>query len=475
MKLSVVLFGTKHSELTFDAEITGITDKPENVRSGFAFVCVEGRHHDGHLSASQALRAGAAAIICERPTGAEKQVTVENSRQAMSQMLGNFYRRDIEKLRLIGITGTNGKTSTAFFIRNILEADGRKTGMIGTLGAEYDGFGFETGMTTPDSELLYSTMARMSVSGCVFCVMEVSSQALDQERCASLNFEEAVFTNLGRDHFDYHGNSENYAAAKAKLFRQSRAAVLNADDPASEYMASNCAGSIRTYSAENKNAYISAKDIVLRSDSAEYILLHDTDEYRVNVPVTGMFTVYNSLAAVLAAYGVGIPIEKSVKYLKNAVCAPGRAERIPADTPFSIYIDYAHTPDALTGILTSLRTLTPGRLITVFGCGGDRDREKRPLMGRAAARLSDIVILTSDNPRSEDPDEIIRNIRAGVSGTLTYSETDRRNAIALALSLARSGDVVLIAGKGHENYQLTGTERKPFSDSRTVQEILNKR
>lgn len=457
-----------------DPDIQLITDRYEAVRDKTLFVCVNGRHTDGHKMAAQAMKRGAVAVVSEHDLGICEQVLVKNSRSAMAHVAAEFYGHPARRLQLIGVTGTNGKTTTACWIRFVLEKLGKKTALIGTLGADC-GNGFEnTDYTTPDSVVFNRKLHEALQNGCTAAVAEISSQALHQHRCDGLPFTVGVFTNLTSEHLDYHATKENYAAQKAKLFQAAERTVLNADDDYFAFMQGRCKGNILTYSLQN-SAFLTAKNIVEQKDGVSYVLVSRNGIARIRTATTGLFSVYNSMAAIGACLALGFDFES---ICADSLCfpqVPGRMQSVLSDAPFSVFVDYAHTPDALQQALKALRSVTTGRLMAVFGCGGDRDRSKRPVMGEIASALADVTVLTDDNPRSEDPQQILSEIAGGFASQKTlHIRADRYDAIAFAMHNAKPGDSILIAGKGHEKMQYTAEGAVAFDDVQAVLQIWNK-
>ncbi|MBO5858609.1 MAG: UDP-N-acetylmuramoyl-L-alanyl-D-glutamate--2,6-diaminopimelate ligase, partial [Clostridia bacterium] len=348
------------------------------------------------------------------------------------------------------------------------------TGLIGTVKNIVGDKEYPAVLTTPDCYDLFALFKEMVESGCEFCTMEVSSQALDQRRVEGVHFEASIFTNLTQDHLDYHGSFENYMAAKHMLFENSSLSVINVDDDAAEYMLSGTDGRKVTFSVNNNNCDYSAKNIRIASSGVKYELVSNSDIGRVKFAVPGKFSVYNSMGAAVCLIEMGMDFKAVLDGLATCIGVPGRMEVVPADKPYTVLIDYAHTPDGLENVLNCVREITEGKIITVFGCGGDRDSTKRPIMGDIAARLSDVAVVTSDNPRSEDPDAIISDILKGINkhSSKLVVEPDRKTAIAKALSMAREGDTVVLAGKGQETYQILATGKIHFDEREVVADIL---
>ncbi|MBR2731916.1 MAG: UDP-N-acetylmuramoyl-L-alanyl-D-glutamate--2,6-diaminopimelate ligase [Clostridia bacterium] len=474
MKLSVLAAAVGVQWTGADPAVTFLTDNSAKVAQDCVFICIEGRHFDGHSKAAEALENGAAAVVVSRDLGLDRQILVENTRSAYAYMAAAFFDHPERKLRLIGVTGTNGKTTSCFILRSILTALGKKTGLIGTVKNMVGDQEFPAVLTTPDCFELFSLFARMVEAGCDYCVMEVSSQALDQHRVDGVRFDAAIFTNLTQDHLDYHGTFENYRAAKTKLFAHCDLAVVNIDDPAAREMLAAAAGRKVTFSIEKDACDYSAKNIRMTTDGIKYELVSNDTIGRASFVVPGRFSVYNSMGAAVCLIELGFPFRDVLQALAACEGVPGRMEIVPTDRPYTVLIDYAHTPDGLENVLRCVREVATGRVICVFGCGGDRDSTKRPLMGEIASRLSDIAVVTSDNPRTEDPDAIIEDIRKGLHAGLAriIVDSDRRSAIRRALSAARAGDVVVLAGKGQETYQILKSGKIHFDEREVVAEIL---
>ena len=453
-------------------EPAGLADDSRAVTPGSWFVAVRGSQQDGHRFIPDALARGAAALVVERPDpeAPVPQVVVRSGREAALALARAWYGDPAAHLTLVGITGTNGKTTTAALVRHLLNRDGG-AGSIGTLGA-YDGRGDSVpstagGLTTPGAVDLQATLAALRARGVAVVAMETSSHSLAQGRLDGLSFAAAVFTNVTRDHLDYHGTMEDYVAAKfrlAGLLAPDGTAVVNADDPAWEALPSGLP--VLTFGLD-RPADLRAEGLVLGAAGSRFRLGGRAGSREVDFPLLGDFNVSNALAAAGAALSLGLPLADVAGRLSAAPQVPGRMERI-ATRPCTILRDYAHTPDALERALRTLRPLTRGRLLVLFGCGGDRDRGKRPMMGRLAAELADLAIVTSDNPRTEDPGAIIADVVAGMGAASRRVEPDRRRAIALALEEAGEDDTLLLAGKGHETYQVIGTEKQPFDEREIV-------
>ncbi len=469
MLLSQLLKDIKVLNSYEDREITDVTDKSGNVKEGCAFVCVVGARFDGHSVASEMLSQGAAAVIVSKDLGLKEQILVENTREAYAIMCKNLFGRAVDSLTMIGITGTNGKTTTAFVIKDILKALGIESGLIGTVKNMVGEKSFHTELTTPDPYDMHSLFKMMVDDGIKYCVMETSSQAFHQMRLAGIHFDTGVFSNLTQDHLDYHGTIDEYKKCKKTLFMNCDKGVFNADDEASFYMADNVPCTKQFYSVNNSSDF-KAENVGLFFDRVEYILNGE----KVVFHIPGDFSVYNSLAAISAVVQLGFSLKDVVNAIFNAGSVSGRLEVLKTNTDFSVIIDYAHSPDGLEKAITAVRGFTEGKVITLFGCGGDRDKTKRPKMGKIAADLSDIVVVTTDNPRTEVPEMIIDDILEGTkeSNAEIITVVDRSEAIAKAISIAQKGDTILLAGKGHETYQVIGKERVHYDEREVVFRVV---
>lgn len=476
MKLSALLQGVETQSAFQDVEIERVTDKDTEFSKNTLFVCIDGNRCDGHSLAQKALNNGAVAVVTSRDLQIAEQIIVTDSRKALAQIAANYYGNPAEKLKLIGITGTNGKTSTTFFIKQILEVLGHRCGIIGTV-ENSSGEGSEASvLTTPEPMELHRLLKQMADNGCEYCVMEVSSQALAQQRVHGLKFSAAALTNITGDHLDYHINMGNYIKAKLALFEQSDFACVNIDDENSQNALESIKCPVKTYSANSNSADYTAKNIVYTQNGVNYLFVGLDCIGKINVRIPGRFTVYNSLCSTSILLGLGHSIDKITQAAEQISTVKGRAETVNVPRSFRVMIDYAHTPDGLLNILNCVREITRGRVITVFGCGGDRDKSKRAQMGEIAGQYSDIAVVTSDNPRTENPLLIINDILCGMEKSkarLAVIE-NRRQAIEFALSKAKKGDTVLLAGKGHETYQIIGTEKIPFDEREIVKEYFNK-
>ncbi|MBP1736610.1 MAG: UDP-N-acetylmuramoylalanyl-D-glutamate--2,6-diaminopimelate ligase [Oscillospiraceae bacterium] len=460
MRLSDLLAGVEIAEChaSPDVEITGISYDTRTLKTGELFCALPGYKSDGQDFVSRALELGAAAVLCKvKPLEAESPwILSDNPRRALAQLSANWFGRPGDGMKLLGVTGTNGKTTTTHLLKSVLEQSlGAKVGLVGTnhnlIGEEI----FPAHRTTPESYELQELLRRMADSGCTHVVMEVSSHALVLERVHGLTFEAGMFTNLTRDHLDFHNTMEEYRLAKSLLFAQAKLAVLNLDDEAGRYYREIVQCPVITYSERRDEADLTAKNIRLFPERVEFEAVMKDAIARVRLPIPGGFTIYNALCVVACAVGLGISLPEVARELANAKGVKGRIEVVPVPAEYTVLIDYAHSPDALENILTTVRAFAKKRVIVVFGCGGDRDRTKRPLMGEIAGFLADVAVVTSDNPRTEPPDAIIEDVLRGMetADADCVVEPDRRAAIRCALAQAQPGDVVVLAGKGHETYQ----------------------
>lgn len=467
--------------------IKGIYYHSNQVKPDSVFIAISGFKRDGHDYIKEAISNGAIAIIRDKdiPDGEiskkKKNITdilVSDSRKALALAASKFYDYPSKRLRLIGVTGTNGKTTVSYLIDSILRNDGFKVGVIGTISYRYNDCILPAPQTTPESLDLQYLLRDMVDNDVDYCILEASSHSLELQRLVGCEFHTAIFTNLGQDHLDFHKNQDIYFEAKAKLFREYpiKIGIINIDDPYSKRLLENLPGRVMTYSV-NKRSDVIAEDIYCFRKGISFTAKTAQGRIKIKSPLLGQHNVYN----ILAAIGTGICHEMDLKMIKKGIekvrVIPGRFEKIEEGQDFMVAVDFAHTEDALKNLLQSARNITKKRLILVFGCGGDRDRLKRPLMGRVAARFSDFIIITSDNPRTEDPMKIIEEIEKGFDGMKgkkgEYIKIkDREEAITRALKLACPGDFVLIAGKGHEPYQIIGNKRKRFDDREIVRKIL---
>ncbi|MBR6425639.1 MAG: UDP-N-acetylmuramoyl-L-alanyl-D-glutamate--2,6-diaminopimelate ligase [Oscillospiraceae bacterium] len=456
-----------------ELEISSVCYDSRKAGPGSLFVAIPGFASDGHKFIPSALDQGAAAVLCERPPeGKAPYILVANARAALAQLGANWFGHPTKELPVIGITGTNGKTTVTYLLKSILEqVTGAKIGLIGTIQNMIGDQVLETERTTPESFELQGLFRQMADAGCRYAVMEVSSHALCLNRVDCVDFCLGVFTNLTEDHLDFHKTMEAYGQAKAQLFARCPVSVLNMDDPAWTVMKASACGKVLTYSMEDDRADLVAKNVRLKSDRVEMEAVIGNEIRRLELGIPGAFSVYNALAAVLAALGLGLSLKDVAAALKNARGVKGRVEVVPTPgQPYTMLIDYAHTPDGLENVLRTVRGFAKGRTVVLFGCGGDRDPIKRPIMGKIAADLADFVVVTSDNPRTEEPGAIIQQILAGMEGTKTpYTVIEnRREAIAWVMDHAMPDDVIVLAGKGHETYQILGHEKTHLDEREEV-------
>ncbi|WP_297720727.1 UDP-N-acetylmuramoyl-L-alanyl-D-glutamate--2,6-diaminopimelate ligase [Intestinimonas sp.] len=455
-----------------DTEITGISCDTRTMRPGDLFAALPGYKADGQDFIPQALERGAAAVLCRKaPAFPGPWLVAEDPRAAMALLSANWFGHPAEKLTCVAVTGTNGKTTTTYLLKAVLErVPGARVGLIGTNQNLIGDRVLPASRTTPESLDLQALLRDMADAGCTHVVMEASSIALDQRRTFGIRFAAAIFTNLTEDHLDYHGTMESYRRAKGLLFQQTDLAVLNLDDEAGAWYAENVGCPIFTYSERKDRADLVAKDLRLFPSHVEFEAVAKNVIGRIFLPIPGGFSIYNALGVIACALNLGVGMEHIAAALRSVSGVKGRVEVVPVPAAYTVIIDYAHTPDALENILTTVRDLTDRRVLCLFGCGGDRDRTKRPVMGAIAAALADLVVVTSDNPRTEEPAAIMADILRGMEGTDTPVEVepDRVKAIQRVLALAGTGDVVVLAGKGHETYQEVGEERLPLDEREVV-------
>ncbi len=473
------LLGKQWDDSLPDVDIKGIAYDSRKVEPGYAFVCIKGFETDGHAYVSKAAENGAALIVASDAVDVGVPVCyVENTRETLADMACEFYGHPSKKFKLVGVTGTNGKTTVTYLIKNILEQRGYQVGIIGTnqniIGDKVLLTKSNT-PTTPNSLELQKIFSEMNDSGAEYVIMEVSSHALELSRVRGCRFDVGVFTNLTRDHLDFHHTMENYMHAKAKLFDMCDAGAVNIDDEwGRKILEMHGCSNVITYGI-NTDCDVKADDINISPRGVSFNALYKGACYKMFLSIPGTFSVYNALSAICACLQLGIDMETISKGLSAAVGVLGRVEVVPTETNYTVIIDYAHTPDGLENIISAMKAFTEGRVITLFGCGGDRDSTKRPLMGEIAGRLSDFSIITSDNPRTEDPIKIIEMIEEGIKKTdgKYVVIPDRREAIAYALDNAKENDVIILAGKGQETYQIIGREKFDFDERVEVFKHLN--
>ena len=459
-----------------DREITGVTsDTRSEIKPGTLFVCIKGGTFDGHDAAQQMLDKGCCAVVCERDLGlGDRQMIVEDTRGIYPLICAAWFDNPQNKLKLIGVTGTNGKTTITTMIKKVLTSMGSKVGLIGTCQNEIGDRIYPTSRTTPEPYDLYELFSKMVEAGCDYAVMEVSSQGLEQKRVNACRYKVGIFTNLTQDHLDVHGTMENYYQAKKILFDISDTAIINCDDEYGRRYIKEVTCPVKTYSVGGEADFM-ADDVVLCASGVKYVFSDSESKHNVTFPMPGLFNVSNSLAVIACMQTLGFDVERTIKALATAGGVRGRAEIVPTHRDFTVICDYAHTPDALVNVLKAIRECSVGKVKCLFGCGGNRDATKRPLMAAAAADNSDFLIVTSDNPRNEDPEDIIKDILAGLEDKTTpyIKICDRREAIHWAVRNAEKDDIIVLAGKGHEDYQiLAGGVKIHFDEREVVAEAL---
>ena len=481
MKLSELLKDVETVELHADpeTEIGDISYDSRQTKPGDLFVAIKGFESDGHAFIKAAVEKGAAAVICEvMPDFDVPCVLVENSRLALAIASRNYFGDPASKMKMVGVTGTNGKTTTTMLLKHVIEdCKDCKVGLIGTIENQIGSRIVPTERTTPESYELQKLLREMADSGCRYVVMEVSSHSLALDRVAGINYDVAVFTNLTQDHLDFHKTMEEYAGAKAKLFENCAKAAINIDDEWGGYMCQRAKCPVLTYSENKIEANLIAKDIRLSPSNVKFCVLSGEDIEWVSLGIPGKFSVYNAMSVLAAAQLLGISLHHAGESLKSARGVKGRVEVVPTPEDYTILIDYAHTPDALENVIKSMKEVTTGRVVVVFGCGGDRDKTKRPIMGAIAAENADYSIITSDKPRTEVPGDIIADILKGVTAPKSRYTVieDRTEAIHYAMDHHQKGDLIILAGKGHETYQIVGKEKHHMDEREIVASHLSKR
>ncbi|MEK9628379.1 MAG: UDP-N-acetylmuramoyl-L-alanyl-D-glutamate--2,6-diaminopimelate ligase [Nitrospinota bacterium] len=475
---------TKDSRGSLNKVIEGIAFDSRKVVPGGLFAAIPGKNHNGETFIKDALEKGAIALIAQSPLGSlsidYNSVTgfcVEDSRKALSRVGSNFYNHPSKEINLTGITGTNGKTTLTYILEALSIANGKKTGVIGTIDCHYSKTSIPSAMTTPESLDLNRILRDMADGGVSDCFIEVSSHALSQKRVFDMDFEVGIFTNLSRDHLDFHSDMEEYKNAKAKLFRENnvKAPVINIDDPAGKELATEFKDRVISTGINNAADY-TAEDIVLEESGSRFTLNSPEGSKKIHTNLLGKHNVYNLLSAAAGASALGVSSDIIEEVFQKIPVIPGRFESIDKGQNFTVLVDYAHTDDALAKSIIAAKSFTKGKVIVVFGCGGDRDRGKRKDMGQAALKNADFAIITSDNPRTEDPEQIIKDIQKGIPANADYiTIVNRRDAIEYGINKAEKNDLVLIAGKGHEDYQIVGTKKEHFDDREVAGEFLGKR
>jgi UDP-N-acetylmuramoyl-L-alanyl-D-glutamate--2,6-diaminopimelate ligase len=485
MRISDLLQKVEYEVLQGNAEteVSGICWDSRRIKPGTVFICVRGRNVDRHIFAKQAVEDGASALVVDHKLYKMPRditiIKVTDTRTALSEAAAVLYGNPSKKFKLMGVTGTNGKTSVTWFIEKVLQAAGKTPGIIGTIENRIGEHVLETvkvNPTTPDPLELQASFDELAAKGASHVVMEVTSSALAQNRVHGCDFDIGIFTNLTQDHLEEHGTMENYKREKLKLFKMCKLGIVNVDDCASQDFIKEAKCPIITYGIETE-ADFAAEDIKGSLKGSEFFLRHQNRQYSVSLKLPGKFNVYNVLAAISACYQCGLTLEEILKGIESIEAVKGRFQFVPNTGDFSVIVDYAHSPDGLENILNAVRELTSRRVILIFGCGGNRDKGKRPIMGKIGGTLSDYCFITSDNPRKEEPMSIIEDIEKGIADTDCKYEkiADRRRAIFRALSIAEAGDTVVVAGKGHEDYQIIGDRYMDFDDVEVVKEFFEER
>jgi len=481
MKLEGLLQNVDYTVLQGDINknIRWLSHDSREIVSDSIFVCIDGYEEDGHAYIPAAIEKGATAIIVNKYVQLREKdiavIQVDDTREALASIATKYFNTPTRQFNLIGVTGTNGKTSTVYLIDRILKGAGKKTGLIGTIENHVGDVVLQTSRTTPDAlalQHLFHEMVKVNVNN---VVMEVSSHALDMKRVYGSEFDVAVFTNLTLDHLDYHETMEAYRDAKLELFKMASKIVVNIDDPNGAYIIENgTADQVLTYSCGNAEADLNAFDLVVDIAGTHFKMNYKGGVYLVSIQTPGRFSVYNAMASIGAALMIGIKIETAIEVLSKDSVVTGRFETIESPEGFHAVVDYAHAPDGLENVLTTIKEFAKGKIITVFGCGGDRDKTKRPIMGEIAGKYSDVAIITSDNPRTEDPETIINEVEVGIQKTdCSYEKiTDRVAGIRKGLAIAKKDDIVLIAGKGHEDYQIIGKIKIHLDDREVVRDYF---
>ena len=474
MTLQELLEGVKHTEIAQSKDVKSITQDSRQVGQGSVFFAIKGTKFDGHDHAAQALGKGAVAVVVEQDLGLANQVITEDSHMAYAVACANFFGNPARKLKLMGVTGTNGKTTITYLIKQILSCAGAKVGLIGTIHNEIGDITIPAKHTTPDPFRLHAMLARMVEAGCEYAVMEVSSHALDQKRVQGLHFAVAAFTNLTQDHLDYHGDMQSYYEAKKKLFSICDTAVINLDDQYGKCLKNEISCKVLSYACQSYEADYTAHNIKFSAKGSTFAFLAGSTLAKVNFIQPGLFSVSNAMAAAVSCIAAGVPINAVLEGLNNSPGVQGRFEILPTNTNYTVIRDYAHSPDSLEKALETVKEFATGRIVVLFGCAGNRDRTKRSKMGEAVARYADFCILTSDNPRDEDPEQIINDALPGIKKYKTPYKViaDRYEAIRWALENSQPDDILMLEGKGHEDYQVLDYGTIHFDEREIVLAML---
>ena len=479
MNALTLLNGIEYTGNVKDCDITFVTDDSRKVASGCAFVCCKGASFDGHTFAQKAVELGARLIICEHDTGVENQAIVADSKKAYSLLCANFFDNPAKKMKMIGITGTNGKTTSTYLIKDILQQQGKKVGLIGTIQNMIDQQDIPAKYTTPQAYELNVLLSQMYKSGCEYVVMEVSSMALVQQRLYGIEFDAAVFTNLTQDHLDYHKTMEEYFKAKCILFENSKNIIVNIDDAYGKKVAEmykNSGRNVVTFSIRDDSAFCTAKNIQLTGTGSKFLMVSEGSINRVEFSMPGEYSVHNAMGSALVCTSLGFDMTSVANSLKNITGVKGRCEVLVKE-PFTIICDYAHTPDGLENVLSGLKPFSKNRFIVLYGCAGERDPSKRKYMSETVAKYADFAVLTSDNPRGEDPQKIIDEaLPPLVENKIPHiAEVDRRKAIKMALDMLQYNDILVLCGKGHEDYQVIDKITLYLDEHQIVEQYMKKR
>ena len=479
MNVLTLLNGIEYTGNVKDCDITFVTDDSRKVTAGCAFVCCKGASFDGHTFAQKAVELGAGLIVCEQDTGVENQVIVADSKKAYALLCANFFDNPSKKMKMIGITGTNGKTTSTYLIKDILQQQGKKVGLIGTIQNMIDQQDIPAKYTTPQAYELNVLLSQMYKSGCEYVVMEVSSMALVQQRLYGIEFDVAVFTNLTQDHLDYHKTMEEYFKAKCILFENSKNIIVNIDDAYGRRIAEmykNSGRNVVTFSIKDDSAFCTAKNIQLTGTGSKFLMVSEGSINRVEFSMPGEYSVHNAMGSALSCTALGFDMAAVAQSLKNISGVKGRCEVLVKE-PFTVICDYAHTPDGLENVLSGLRPFAQNRFIVLYGCAGERDPSKRKYMSETVAKYADFAVLTSDNPRGEDPQKIIDDaIGPLVENKIPHiAEVDRRKAIKMALDMLQYNDILVLCGKGHEDYQVIDKITLYLDEHQIVEQYMRKR